>query len=133
MNKAGTFSISSRLGLFVYSDILFLKKQSTGAAWKRILPKFRNILKRIREWIHSSKPAKSLKIICPGRFSRILPPTQFITFNSWKVPWNWIDFYQNSFVESPDLLYLLYKLIRRDTGRLANKAFSSNPIVFWKQ
>ena len=33
---------------------------------------------------------------------------------------------QNSFVVSPGLLY---NLIRRDTGQLANEAFTSNPIV----
>ena len=27
---------------------------------------------------------------------------QFIIFNPLKVPWNWIDFYENSFVISPD-------------------------------
>ena len=26
---------------------------------------------------------------------------QFVIFNPWKVPWNWIAFYQNSFVISP--------------------------------
>ena len=28
--------------------------------------------------------------------------TQFVIFNPWKLPWNWIVFYQNSFVVSPD-------------------------------
>ena len=28
---------------------------------------------------------------------------QFVIFNPWKLPWNWIAFYQNSFVISPDL------------------------------
>ena len=27
---------------------------------------------------------------------------QFVIFNLWKIPWNWIAFYQNSFVLSPD-------------------------------
>ena len=27
--------------------------------------------------------------------------TQFVIYNPWKVPWNWIVFYQNSFVISP--------------------------------
>ena len=31
------------------------------------------------------------------------------------------------------ITWLLYQLIRRDTGRLANEAFTSNPIVSWKQ
>ena len=57
-------------------------------------------------------------------------PKQFIIFNPWKVPWNWIAFYQNSFVMSPGSLY---HLIRRDSGRLANEALTSNPIVFSKQ
>ena len=52
---------------------------------------------------------------------------QFAIFNPWKVPWNWIAFYQSSFVISPG--WLLYQLIRRDTGRLANEAFTSNPIL----
>ena len=55
---------------------------------------------------------------------------QFVIFNPWKVPWKWIAFYQNSFVLSPGLLY---HLIRRDTGRLANETFTSNPIVSLKQ
>ena len=32
---------------------------------------------------------------------------QFVIFNPWKVPWNWIAFYQNSFVTSPGLFYHL--------------------------
>ena len=36
----------------------------------------------------------------------------------------------NSFVISPGLLY---HLIRRDYGRLANEAFTSNPVVSLKQ
>ena len=55
---------------------------------------------------------------------------QFVIFSSWKVPWNWIAFYQTSFVISPGLLY---HLIRRNTGRLTNKAFTSNSIVSLKQ
>ena len=55
---------------------------------------------------------------------------QFVIFNPWKVKWNWIAFYQNSFVLLPGLLYYL---IRRHTGRLANEAFTSNPIVSLKQ
>ena len=39
-------------------------------------------------------------------------------------------FYQHSFVLSPGLLY---HLIWRDSGRLANEAFTSNPIVSSKQ
>ena len=50
--------------------------------------------------------------------------SQFLIFNPWKYPWNWIAFYQNSFVISPGLLC---HLIRRDSGRLANGAFTSNP------
>ena len=55
---------------------------------------------------------------------------QFVIFNPWKLTWNWIAFYQNSFVISPGLLY---HLIRRDNGRLANEAVTSNPIVSLKQ
>ena len=54
----------------------------------------------------------------------------FVTFNRWNVPWNLIAFFQNSFVISPGLLYYL---IRRDVGRLANEAFSSNPIFTSKR
>ena len=39
-------------------------------------------------------------------------------------------FSQNYFVVSPGLLY---HLIRRDSARLANEAFTSNPIVSSKQ
>ena len=49
---------------------------------------------------------------------------------SMKIPWNLITFSQNSFAISPSLLY---PLIRSDTGRLANEAFTSNPIVYSKQ
>ena len=55
---------------------------------------------------------------------------QFVIFNPWKLPWNWIAFYQNSFVISPGSLY---HLIRRDYGRLANEPFTSNPIASLKQ
>ena len=55
---------------------------------------------------------------------------QFVIFNPWKVPWNRIAFYQKFFVILPDLLY---HLIRRDSGRLADVAFMSNPIVSLKQ
>ena len=50
--------------------------------------------------------------------------------NPWKVPRNWIAFYQKTFVLSPGLLY---HLIRRETGRFANDAFPSNPIISSKQ
>ena len=55
---------------------------------------------------------------------------QFVIFNPSKVSWNWMAFYQNSFVISPGSLY---HLIRRDCGRLSNEAFTSNPIVSSKQ
>ena len=55
---------------------------------------------------------------------------QFVIFNPWKLPWNWIAYYRNSFVISPGLLY---HLIRRDYGGLANEAFTSNLIVSLKQ
>ena len=51
---------------------------------------------------------------------------QFVIFNPWKNPWNWIACYQNCFVISPGLLY---HLIRRDSGRLSNEDFTPNPIV----
>ena len=57
-------------------------------------------------------------------------PYQFVIFNPWKVPWNWIAFYQNSFVIAPGLLY---HLIALNTWRLANETFTSNPIVSSKQ
>ena len=55
---------------------------------------------------------------------------QFVIFNPRKVWWNWMAFYQNSFVISPDWLY---HLIIRDIGRLTNEVFTSNPIVPSKQ
>ena len=55
---------------------------------------------------------------------------KFVIFNPWKASWNWIAFYQNSFVISPGSLY---HLIRRDPGRLTNEAFTANPIVSSKQ
>ena len=55
---------------------------------------------------------------------------QFVIFNPWKVPSNWIAFSQNYFVTSTGLLY---HLIRRSSGRLANEAFKSNPAVSLKQ
>ena len=55
---------------------------------------------------------------------------QFVTFSPWKVPWNWIAFYQNSFLISPGLFY---HLIRHDTGWLENQVFTPNPIVSSKQ
>ena len=54
---------------------------------------------------------------------------QFVIFNPWKVRWNWVTFSHSSLVISPSLLYLL---IRRDTGGLANEVFTSNSIVSWK-
>ena len=48
----------------------------------------------------------------------------------WKAQWNWTAFSQNSFVILPGLLY---HLIRRDSGRLANETFESCPIVSLKQ
>ena len=55
---------------------------------------------------------------------------KYAIFLPWKVPWNWIAFSQNSFVISPGLLY---HLIRRDSGRLANEVFTSNPILSSKK
>ena len=55
---------------------------------------------------------------------------QFVIFNPLKTPWNWIAFSQNSFVILPGLSY---HLIRRDSGRLANEAFTSSTIVSSKQ
>ena len=57
---------------------------------------------------------------------KIFVTVQLLIFNPWKVPWNWIAFSQNYFVISPGLLY---HLIRRDTGQLANEVFTANPIV----
>ena len=55
---------------------------------------------------------------------------QFVIFNPWKVPRNRIAFYQKFFVILPGLLY---HLIRRHSGRLADVAFMSNSIVSLKQ
>ena len=51
-------------------------------------------------------------------------------FQSMQTPVELIAFYQNSFVISTGLVYYL---IRRDSGRLANEAFKSNSIVSSKQ
>ena len=56
----------------------------------------------------------------------ILHFTSVCNFNPRKVSWNWIAFSQNSFVISPGLLY---HLITRDNGWLANEAFTSNPLA----
>ena len=69
-------------------------------------------------------PWNSLLVHISKEFDRIY--LQFVIFNPWKIPWNWIAFYQNSFVLSPGSLY---HLIRRDSGRLSNEAFTSNFIV----
>ena len=50
-------------------------------------------------------------------------------FQSMKSPME-LNSLLSKFVISPGLLY---HLIRRDSGRLANEAFSSNPIVSSKQ
>ena len=55
---------------------------------------------------------------------------QFVIFNPWKTPWNWLAFCQNPFVISPGSLY---HLIRRNSRRLANEAVTSNPIIPSKQ
>ena len=51
-------------------------------------------------------------------------------FQSMESPVELVAFSQNSFVISPDSLY---QLIRRDTGRLANKAVTSNSTISSKQ
>ena len=51
-------------------NILSLMKQPNRAAWKKILPKIPNILKRIFTWIHINKPAKLLKVTLRVRFFR---------------------------------------------------------------
>ena len=62
-----------------------------------------------------------------------LPEVLIITvcnFKSMKSPVELNSLSQKSFVIS---LGLLYQLIRRDSGRIANEAFTSNPIVSSKQ
>ena len=44
-----------------------------------------------------------------------------VTFNPWKVLWNWIAFYRNSFVMSLGLM-------REETGGLSNEAYFTNLI-----
>ena len=67
---------------------------------------------------------QKINLACPQLWKRF--HVQFVIFNPWKFSWNWTAFSQNSIVISPRLLY---HPIKRDTGRLANEAFSSNPIV----
>ena len=54
---------------------------------------------------------------------------QFVIFHSWKVPRNW-NLVSKFFCY---ITWLLYQPSRRDTGRLANEAFTSNRIVSSKQ
>ena len=65
-----------------------------------------------------------------GLYMNLKLQTQPIIPNLWKVPGNYIAFSQKSFVLSPGLLY---HLIRHDSGRVANKVFTSNPIVSLKE
>ena len=51
-------------------------------------------------------------------------------FQTMKSPVELNSLYQNSFLMSPGLLY---HLIRRESGRLANEAFTSNSIVSLRQ
>ena len=57
-----------------------------------------------------------------SRFANVL--NQFLILHPWKVPWNWIAFYWNSFVISLGLM-------RGETGRLANEVYFSNSIVLF--
>ena len=70
----------------------------------------------------------------PKHFSfKFKKPPDFylcLIFNPWKVSWNWKAFSQNYFVISSGLFY---HLTRRNNGRIANKALTSNPIVSSKQ
>ena len=56
-----------------------------------------------------------------SRFANVL--NQFLILHPWKIPWNWIAFYWNSFVISLGLM-------RGETGGLANEVYFSNSIVF---
>ena len=51
----------------------FLLQAANHSCLEKDSPNFLNIFKRIFTWIHSSKPAKLLKITLPVRLSRILP------------------------------------------------------------
>ena len=51
----------------------FLLQAANQSCLEKGSPNFLNIFKRIFTWIHSSKPAKLLKITLPVRLSRILP------------------------------------------------------------
>ena len=55
--------------------------------------------------------------------------TSVCNFQSMKTPVE-LNSYENSFVLPPGLLY---HLVRHDYGRLANEAFTSNPLVSLKQ
>ena len=82
-----------------------------------------------RKMLYSAISAEIL-LIWKTIIMQFIITIQFIIFNVWKVPRNWIGFSQNSFVISPSLLY---HLVRRDRGRFANEAFTSNLIVSLKQ
>ena len=84
-----------------------------------------------RSWVHLCFHVKrQLHKIYENLNDRVFSyVVQSVIFNPWKVLWNWIAFSQN-FVLS---FGLLYHLIRGDTARIANKAFTSNPMVSSKQ
>ena len=47
----------------MFFNVLSLKRQPTKAAWKKSLPKFTNIYRKICTWTHSSKSARLLTMI----------------------------------------------------------------------
>ena len=69
---------------------------------------------------------KCYSLIKPFQFSR----KQFVIFNPWKSSVELNSLLSKFFCY---IIWLLYQLIRRDTGRLENEAFTSNPKVSSKQ
>ena len=100
-------------------------------AWRKRWSMFSTGIRILSIWLSNG----FLKWICFHRFylkpfslQNIYSVCNFPSMKS--PPWNWMAFYQNSFVTSPGSLY---HLIRRDSGRLANEVFTSNPIVSSKE
>ena len=61
---------------------------------------------------------------------------QFVIFNSWKLPWNWIAFYQNPFIISPGCYITWLNAIMDDLQTRPLRQILlflwNNSLTFWK-
>ena len=73
-----------------FKDILTGKKQQKNLKTIKSLIIIKQLVRHCRDANYRN------------RFVMLLYLSQFVIFNPWKVPWNWIAFSQNSFVISPD-------------------------------